>query len=398
MPTSVGTIDIYKVSLGDLLVYSKISIGNDVVYTAGNTVTYFVDSNLVYQEEVDADETVLSPKDFIPVKAGWEFVGWRLDTTASEDVLSNLIMGDEPITLYAVFRQTVTLTYYNGNTTKQTATGYKYYNNGNTVNPVFTIVQATLSGWNARGWSQYTTGNGAIAYNSLSGTGISDSITLYAMYQQNITLSYAANGGIGAIESQSGIRYYNPGSGAVVDPTFTVKANSFTRTTYTFARWRLNSTSGTAYSPGNTVILSASATLYAEWTYVGNPVSYNITNLTWSVVTSRNLERIEISTAAQNNAYDEISAIRANDEDNVTATVISNSIPTNGNRTLTLQLRGMSNPPRYATVAGVRKSMPAGSQEISFDISTVSSVNVQLELSSEGWQNAHIFLIGIKLT
>ena len=35
---------------------------------------------------------------------------------------------------YAVFRQTVTVTWYNGSTTASTSTGYNYYNNGAVVN------------------------------------------------------------------------------------------------------------------------------------------------------------------------------------------------------------------------------------------------------------------------
>lgn len=142
MPTSLENKDIYKVSAGDLYTFSKISIGNVIVYSAGNTVTYYIDTNVVYQEEVDADETVLSPKTFTPAKSGWEFVGWRQDKVASDDALSSLIMGDDPITLYAVFQKSVTLSYNgNGSTEGSTAaeTKQRYYNNGTVSNPQFTV-------------------------------------------------------------------------------------------------------------------------------------------------------------------------------------------------------------------------------------------------------------------
>lgn len=142
MPTSVGKTDVYKVSLGDLHTISKISIGDVVVYSAGTTVTYYVDTNAVYQEEVDVDETVLSPKTFTPTKAGWEFVGWRLDSVASGDVLSKLDMGDDTIILYGAFQQSITLSYDgNGSDEGSTAaeTQQRYYNNGAVSNPQFTV-------------------------------------------------------------------------------------------------------------------------------------------------------------------------------------------------------------------------------------------------------------------
>lgn len=87
---------------------AKMYCQNEVIYSAGNTVTYIVDG-ISYQEDVEEGASCLSPKTFTPSKSGWEFVGWRQqDTAANDSVLSNLIMENEPITLYAVFRQAVT--------------------------------------------------------------------------------------------------------------------------------------------------------------------------------------------------------------------------------------------------------------------------------------------------
>ena len=163
---------------------SKIYLGSTKIYSSGSICTYICDDD-TYQEEVDEGASCLSPKTFIPVKSGWEFVGWRQDTAANGSVLSSLAMGDAPITLYAVFRQTITLS-YNGNsaTSGSTAaqTGYRYYNNGNMANP-----------------------------------------------------------------------------------SFTLSANGFSRTSYTFTKWALGSASGTQYAAGVNVTLAASTTMYAVW-------------------------------------------------------------------------------------------------------------------------------------
>lgn len=116
--------------------------GNERIYPNAGMVTYHVDTNVTYTEEVDIDESILNPSTFTPSKSGWTFVGWRKDTTASGSVISDEVMTGDDVTLYAVFKQTITLS-YNGNgatggsTSEQT--GIRYYNNGNTSNPSFIL-------------------------------------------------------------------------------------------------------------------------------------------------------------------------------------------------------------------------------------------------------------------
>ena len=315
------------------------------IWSAGSTVTYMVDTNVSYTEEVDSDASCLSPKTFTPSKAGWSFVGWREDRTASASVLGSKIMADSPVTLYAVFRAGVTVTYYNNSTSASSTSGYRYYNNGSVVNPSFqltqasssgwtargwstsnqgnagiayangavftrdsnvtlyglyqqtitvtyyngqttagrttgtrywapagyinpsfTLTQAGLSGWTARGWSTGTAGNSGITYNNGAAFTRDSNITLYGMYQQTITLSYNGNGASGgSTAAQSGTRYYNS-NGATVNPSFTLRANGFSRSGCTFKKWALGSAGGTQYAPGAGITLSASAAMYAVWT------------------------------------------------------------------------------------------------------------------------------------
>lgn len=160
--------------------------GATKVYSSGNIVTYCVDTGVAYQEEVDDGASCLSPKTFVPTKSGWAFVGWRQDKTASASVLGSLVMKSNPVTLYAVFRQTITLS---------------YSGNGNTG---------------------------------------------------------------GSTEGQTGYRYYNNEN--VINPSFTLRENGFTKTDYNFNKWAMGSTSGTQYAAGEIVTLSASTTFYAVWT------------------------------------------------------------------------------------------------------------------------------------
>ena len=271
------------------------------VFTAGSTVTYYVDSGVSYIEEVDSEASCLSPKTFTPTKSGWTFVGWREDKTASGSVLSNKVMGDSPITLYAVFRVAVTVTYYNNSTSASSTSGNRYYNNGNIVNPSFTLTQASKSGWSARVWSTSNIGNAGITYNSGVAFSRSSNVTLYGLYQQTITLSYNGNGSTsGSVGNQTGTRYWAP-AGAI-NPSFTLAANGFAKTNYYWTAWAMGSASGTQYANGASVTLSANTTFYACWAIIRYTITYiyggvstavtydigtNITNYTPAAVSGR---------------------------------------------------------------------------------------------------------------
>lgn len=237
----------------------KAYLGDTKIYSAGNIVTYRVDSGVTYQEEVDSDASCLNPTTFTPTKNGWTFVGWKTHDAASADVLTSKIMGDEPVTLYAVFKQAVTLYYYNGSTTKQNKSDYRYYNNGNTANPSFVMSQTTASGWTARGWATGTAGNASVAYSNGANITISADTTIYGLYQQTITLSYYNNST--TKQTTTGTRYWNSGSNAYVNPTFTLSQAS--KSGWTARGWATgtagnasvaySSISGTAFSENTTV-------------------------------------------------------------------------------------------------------------------------------------------------
>lgn len=190
MPIEINAGKVKKIYAGVEKV-KKVYVGDSRVYSAGNVVTYVVDTNITYQEEIDEGESILSPSSFTPSKAGWTFAGWRSDKTASTP-LSSMVMGDAPVTLYAVFRQTITLSY---------------------------------------------NGNGSTS---------------------------------GGVAVQTGTRYYN--NSAVSNPTFTISANGFARTGYSFKTWALGSASGTQYTAGTKITLASSTVMYALWYALNNGV------------------------------------------------------------------------------------------------------------------------------
>lgn len=89
----------HKIKLSSINDIRKIYCENNKIYSSGDIVSYIVDGK-TYREEYDEGENVLNPKTFnVPVKSGYVFAGWSETQTGA--VLSNKVMGDGPITLYA---------------------------------------------------------------------------------------------------------------------------------------------------------------------------------------------------------------------------------------------------------------------------------------------------------
>ena len=75
--------------------------GSMLFYSCGNTVTYVVNGTN-YDEDVEEGASVLSPASFTPGKPGWTFCGWSLSAD-NHSIQTNLVMGENPMTLYAVW-------------------------------------------------------------------------------------------------------------------------------------------------------------------------------------------------------------------------------------------------------------------------------------------------------
>lgn len=252
---------------------TKIYIGAEKVYSIGAIVHYVIDGSNIVSEERDEGDNALIPTTFTPSKSGWTFKGWRKDTSANGTTLTNELVGDQTLTLYAVFSKDVTVTYYDNSTNPSYDTKQRYYNNSNITNPTFTLTQSASSGWTARGWSTTNAGNAAITYGNGASFTRDSNITIYGLYQKTLTLTYAGNGHTGgSTTAQTGTMYWAPAGN--VYPSFTLNANGFTKTNYTFAYWTEGSTSGTVRKVGTTVSISEDRTFYAYWVQTTKSYSY----------------------------------------------------------------------------------------------------------------------------
>ena len=222
------------------------------------TVTYMVDTGLVYTETRNEGESCFPPSTFTPSKSGWTFVGWREDSTASSSVLSSKAMGTTPVALYAVFTQDVVVTYYDNSTTAKSTKAAVYYNNGNSTSASFKLAQSSRSGWTARGWSTTNAGNASITYSNGSTFARTTNVTLYGLYQQTVTVTYYNNST--SASTTSGTRYWAPAG--FIDPSFTL--TQATKSGWTARGWSTSNVGNATvtYNNNTTFTRDSNVTLY----------------------------------------------------------------------------------------------------------------------------------------
>ncbi|MBQ6791131.1 MAG: InlB B-repeat-containing protein [Paludibacteraceae bacterium] len=86
-------------------------------------------------------------------------------------------------------------------------------------------------------------------------------LTLYAQWSLDRTLTYDDNGSTGGSVPASPTNYSNGASATVLGNT-----NSLVKTGYTFTGWNTSADgNGTPYSAGNSITMNANYTLYAQW-------------------------------------------------------------------------------------------------------------------------------------
>lgn len=116
-----------------------IYLGKHIIYATGVTVTYQIDTGKsVVQTAALSNDIILSAPP--AAKSGYKFVGWKLDKTPDDAVLSEYRLENEtPVTLYAVFSGKITVDMDSGDAElikdmKETSQeAVLYYNNGSSL-------------------------------------------------------------------------------------------------------------------------------------------------------------------------------------------------------------------------------------------------------------------------
>ena len=194
-------------------------------------------------------------------KSGYTFVGWNTNRDATSG-LSSYTMPYNNVTLYAIFKKTITATVYSGTnrgTSKVLTT--TVYNNTSSGSITLPSSYGSVSGYS---FSGYRTDTSATSRSYTAGQSITltNSTTFYAVYTKTVTISYNANGGNSTPGAQSGTAYYNT-NGATSNPTFTL-AGAIARSRdgdgreYAFTNW-------SGYAASSRQTFSSNQTLTAGW-------------------------------------------------------------------------------------------------------------------------------------
>ncbi len=247
--------------------------GGGTPYADGATYTFTASTTLYAQWRANASDTItfnsaggsavssMSGPDGstitlpgAPTYAGYTFNGWFVAPSGGSPLTSPYTLAGST-TLYAqwsVTPATVTVTFApNGGNGTMTSESQNY----NTPAPlglnVFTRLGYTFVGWNTQ-----PNGTG-VAYPNGALYSFTVDVTLYAQWSAStVTISFDANGGVGAMTSES----------SSANSPLTLSASTFTRAGYTFGGWNTAPNgAGASYANGATYSFALSVTLYAQW-------------------------------------------------------------------------------------------------------------------------------------
>ena len=188
--------------------------------TNGGTSTTAKNSTLTYNSDIDLTPTATKDD-------GWEFVGWNTNKDAKTKLTS--VKVTEDITLYAIYKKTVTATcnYYNGLVTTRSGT---MYNNATSVSvklPKIEKITPSTVTYNPRGWSESPNSDANKDADSEASVYLSSNKTYYASYSAEIPVNIYYCGGDGTPttagnkvlkDTVSGTRYVNYKRGVKESP------------------------------------------------------------------------------------------------------------------------------------------------------------------------------------
>ncbi len=240
--------------------------GNDDPAAAKYTVTY--NDNGATSGMVPTDSGAYPEGSSVTVlgntgalaRSGYAFTGWNDGNGTSYLPDATFTMGTADVILYAVWKQEYTVTFNanggSGTMADQTvAEGATVTLTGNTF---------TRSGYAFAGWAT-TSSSGSVEYadGETFTMGTAD-LPLYAVWKQEYTVTYNANGATGGSVPSAVTGYLitaSNNSGSVVKIPEAGTAEAFK-----FAGWNtLANGNGTTYQPGDSFTITENIILYVQW-------------------------------------------------------------------------------------------------------------------------------------
>lgn len=163
-------------------------------------------------------------------KEDYIFVGWHTDCN-SEEGLETLVMGDEDITLYAIFSVTIQISLVE----ESTSTIIEGISFNNETFYSFSLPDINhIEGWQAVGWRDDVDAK-EMEYMVGETIELSQSKTFYAIYERQITLSFNDIESDTVYENLTSTIYYN--ASKVMSESFFTLPKGTIKAGYTFDKW-----------------------------------------------------------------------------------------------------------------------------------------------------------------
>ena len=208
-------------------------------------------------------------------KSGWSFAGWNTDKNATSG-LSSLEMKEADVTLYAIYKKVVNVSYSKGSGVSEigkAADSCVMYNNATNCQITLPSITAS-SGYTVEGWYNGNTKVGSEG----SKYSITKDTTLTAKGKANsYTLSYEYNGATGGNSTTSKTVTYKGSYGSLPSPSrsYVVSYNyngaesggeiTSATSNYTFEGWYKEASYKTKVESTSEYNIVGDSTIYAKW-------------------------------------------------------------------------------------------------------------------------------------
>ncbi|HZU29237.1 MAG TPA: InlB B-repeat-containing protein [Bryobacteraceae bacterium] len=269
---------------------ASFTMGNDnvtlyAVWTpVPHTVIYSGNGSTSGTPPVDATKYVLGAQVKVlantgnVAKTGYSFGGWSTSAAGSGPAYApgaSFPMGNDNVTLYAVWRPVPHTVIYSGNggTSGAPPVDATKYVLGAPVKVLANTGNLAKTGYSFGGWNTSAAGSGAAYSPGASFSMGNGNVTLYAVWTPvPHTVIYSGNGSTSGTPPVDATKYV-PGAQVKVLPN----TGNVAKTGYSFGGWSTSAAgSGPAYAPGASFPMgNENVTLYAWWRPVPHTVSYS---------------------------------------------------------------------------------------------------------------------------
>jgi len=275
--TQVKSTDTYNIA-GDCTVYAHWkphihAVTYDFKKNKGDSASA-MSFNYDYDANVDLSVTAVKTGvsglyDATNNPNGWRHIGWNVDPDATEG-LKSFVMPDNDVVLYAIFEKDVTATFIdrsNDGIITRKITDYVY---GETEEAEIEVpAQNTFEDWTPKGYSYDTDADAAGVV--FQGTKVEPMVdtTYYGVYEQELTITYVANGP----RIDDSIAYSNGYYNAADQVNSTKKADFIIAAgpiydNHSFVAWEILDADGnvlSSHQPKDAISIDKDIVLVAKW-------------------------------------------------------------------------------------------------------------------------------------